>query len=448
MEVFMLRRKVQPQIEEWINNGKDALLITGARQTGKTYIIRKLLDENCDYIELNFLERPELIDLFETAKSTKDLLMRISVAAERELKPGETFIFLDEIQKYPDIVTWIKFLVEEGSYKYIMSGLLLGIELKDIRSVPVGYLQVIDMYPMDLEEFFSAIGFQQEIFKHIERCWNERIAVDEYIHEKLLDAFYLYLIVGGMPEAVQVYIDTNDIAKVTAIHDKIIRAYRWDFSQYEQDKKLKLSEIYDAIPGELEEKNKRFFINHVAGKVEFDRVKNDFLWLKNAGVAIPVYNVQELRKPLVVSEKRSLFKLFYSDVGLLTSRYPAIVKHQVLRRDASIKNGGLFENAVAQELHAKNISERYYNSKQQGELDFIIEVDGEIIPLEVKSGKDYKKHSALQNVLNSDNNSVESAIVFSNNNLEEEGHILYAPIYMIMCVREQKMTDTIYSIQI
>lgn len=443
----MLMRKVQPQIEEWIHNGKDALLITGARQTGKTYIIRKLLDKNCDYIELNFLERPELIDLFETAKSTKDLLMRISVAAERELKPGETFIFLDEIQKYPDIVTWIKFLVEEGSYKYIMSGSLLGIELKDIRSVPVGYLQVIDMYPMNLEEFFSAIGFQQEIYKHIEKCWSERIAVDEYIHEKLLDAFYLYLIVGGMPEAVQVYIDTNDIAKVTAIHEKIIRAYRWDFSQYEQDKKLKLSEIYDAIPGELEEKNKRFFINHVAGKVEFDRVKNDFLWLKNAGVAIPVYNVQELRRPLVMSEKRSLFKLFYSDVGLLTSRYPVVVKHQVLRRDASIKNGGLFENAVAQEFHAKNISERYYNSKQQGEIDFVIEVDGEIIPVEVKSGKDYKKHSALQSVLNSDKNSVESAIVFSNNNLEEEGPILYAPIYMVMCVKEQKMTDTIYSIQ-
>ena len=444
----MLRRKVQPQIEKWIKTGKDALLITGARQTGKTYIIRELLNKNGDYIELNFLERPELTDLFKTAKSTKDLLMRISVAAERELKPGETFIFLDEIQKYSDIVTWIKFLVEEGSYRYILSGSLLGIELKDIRSVPVGYLQVMDMYPMDLEEFLSAIGFRQDIFEHIEKCWSEKIAVDEYLHEKLLDAFHLYLIVGGMPEAVQVYIDTNDIAKVASVHEKIIRAYKWDFSQYQEDKKLKLSEIYDAIPGELEEKNKRFFINRVAGKVEFDRVKNDFLWLKNAGVAIPVYNVQELCKPLVMSEKRSLFKLFYSDVGLLTSRYPVVVKHQILRRDASIKNGGLFENAVAQELRAKNIPERYYNSKQQGELDFVIEVDGEIIPLEIKSGKDYKKHSALRNVLDSEKNSVESAIVFSNNNLEEDGHILYAPIYMVMCVKEQKMTDTVYSIQI
>lgn len=444
----MLRRKVQPLIEEWISNGKDALLITGARQTGKTYIIRELLKQNGDYIELNFLERPELVSLFESAKSTKDLLMRISVAAERELKPTETFIFLDEIQRYPDIITWIKFLVEEGSYRYVLSGSLLGVELKDIRSVPVGYLRILDMYPMDLEEFLTAIGFQQKVFQHIKESWDERTAVDEYVHEKLLDAFYLYLIVGGMPEAVQTYIDTNDMAKVAAIHDKIIRAYKWDFSQYERNKKLKLSEIYDAIPGELEEKNKRFFINHVAGKVEFDRVKNDFLWLTNAGVAIPVYNVQELRKPLVMSEKRSLFKLFYSDVGLLTSRYPATVKHQILRRDTSIKNGGLFENAVAQELHAKNVSERYYNSKKQGELDFVIEVNGEIIPLEIKSGKDYKKHSALHSVLDSEKNSVEFAIVFSNSNLEKNNQILYAPVYMVMCIEEQKLDDTTYSIHI
>ena len=165
----MLRRKVQPQIEEWIKTGKDALLITEARQTGKTYIIRESLKNNGDFIELNFLERPELIELFKTAKSTNDLLMRISVAAERELNPGETFIFLDEIQKYPDIVTWIKFLVEEGSYRYILSGSLLGIELKDIRSIPVGYLQIIDMYPMNFKEFLIAIGFQHDTIQYITR---------------------------------------------------------------------------------------------------------------------------------------------------------------------------------------------------------------------------------------------------------------------------------------
>ncbi|MBQ9180245.1 MAG: ATP-binding protein [Firmicutes bacterium] len=444
----MLRRKIESQIEEWIANGTDAMLITGARQTGKTFIIRELLKRNCDYIELNFLERPELIGLFESAKSTKDLLMRISVAAERELKPKETVVFLDEIQKFPDIVTRIKFLVEEGSYRYILSGSLLGVELKDIRSVPVGYMRVRNMYPLDIEEFFSAIGFGQSVLDQIKHCWNKKELVDEYLHEKMLDAFYLYLIVGGMPQAVQTYIDTNDIAKVSAVHGEITNAYKWDFAQYEENKKLMLTEIFDAIPGELEEKNKRFFINHVAGRKEFDRVKNDFLWLKNAGAVIPVYNVQELRKPLVVSEKRSLFKLFYSDVGLLTSRYPVEVKYQLLRRDASIKNGGLFENAVAQELHAKNISERYYNSKKQGELDFVIEMAGEIIPVEIKSGKDYKKHCALQNVMESDKNSVNRAIVFSNNNLEENDGILYAPIYMSMCLEEQSMTSTIYSIEI
>ena len=444
----MITRSIESKVQDWFNGTKDALLITGARQVGKTYLIRELLAKRGNYVEFNFLERPDLSNLFTSANTTKDLLMRIRVAAERELIPGETVIFLDEIQACPDIVTWIKFLVEEGSYRYIMSGSLLGVELTDIRSIPVGYLQVLDMFPLDLKEFFAAIGFQKEIIEHIEKCWEEKKAVDEYLHQKFLDAFHLYLIVGGMPEAVQTYIDTNDIAKVDAVHKKIIRAYKWDFSQYEKNKKIKLSEIYDAVPTELESKNKRFYINHIAGKIAFDRVKNDFLWLKHAGVVIPVYNVQELRKPLVVSEKRNLFKLFYSDVGLLTSRYPASVKRQILKRDDSIKNGGLFENAIAQELLARNISERYYHSKSQGELDFVIELDGEIVPLEIKSGKDYKKHSALKNVLESEKNHVKSAIVFSKGNLELSESVVYAPIYMIMCLREQELTDMIYKINI
>ena len=423
----MLKRKVQLQIEEWIANGKDSLLVTGARQTGKTFIIRELLKRSGDYVELNFLERPELVDLFETAKSTKDLLMRISVVAEKELKPGQTFIFLDEIQRYSDIITRIKFLVEEGSYRYILSGSLLGVELKDIRSVPVGYMK--------------------EIISQIKHCFDERNAVDEYLHKKLIDAFYLYLIVGGMPEAVQTYIDTNDIAKVASVQEKIIRAYKWDFAQYQEDKKLKLTEIYDTIPGELEEKNKRFFVNHVAGKIEFDRVKNDFLWLKNAGVVIPVYNVQELRKPLIMSEKRNLFKLFMSDIGLLTSRYSSQVKYQILQKDKNIKNGGLFENVVAQELAAHGVKTWYYNSKKHGELDFVIESEGHVIPIEVKSGKDYKKHNALNNVLANDAYNAEKALVLYDGNLVCKENITYMPVYMASCIRDNKPESMIYSLR-
>ena len=443
----MLKRKVQLQIEEWIANGKDSLLVTGARQTGKTFIIRELLKRSGDYVELNFLERPELVDLFETAKSTKDLLMRISVVAEKELKPGQTFIFLDEIQRYSDIITRIKFLVEEGSYRYILSGSLLGVELKDIRSVPVGYMRIVDMYPMDLEEFYTAIGFGQEIISQIKHCFDERNAVDEYLHKKLIDAFYLYLIVGGMPEAVQTYIDTNDIAKVTSVQEKIIRAYKWDFAQYQEDKKLKLTEIYDTIPGELEEKNKRFFVNHVAGKIEFDRVKNDFLWLKNAGVVIPVYNVQELRKPLIMSEKRNLFKLFMSDIGLLTSRYSSQVKYQILQKDKNIKNGGLFENVVAQELAAHGVKTWYYNSKKLGELDLVIESEGHVLPIEVKSGKDYKKHNALNNVLANDAYDAEKALVLYDGNLVCKENITYMPVYMASCIRDNKPESMIYSLR-
>lgn len=440
----MLERRIKDNLKRWLEEGRDACLVTGARQIGKTFLIRELLRENGDYVEINFIERPELIDVFKSADSVKNLLMRISVAAGKPLIPGETVVFFDEVQQLPDIVTWIKFLVEEGSYRYILSGSLLGVELTDLRSVPVGYLQVQEMFPLDLFEFFNALEIQSETIRLIHTSFQKRQPIDEYVHKKLLDVFYLYLIIGGMPEAVQTYVDTNDIAQVSQIHEKILRLYKMDFSQYEGRNKLRLREIYDAIPGELEEKNKRFFINHVAGKLQFDRVKNDFLWLKNAGVALPVYNVQELRKPLKISEKRNLFKLFFSDVGLLTSQYPSKTKLQLLSQAPGINNGGLFENAIAQELTAKGIPGYYYNSKKQGELDFVIELDGEILPIEVKSGKDYKKHSALNNVMKTPSYPIREGIVFYNGNIRKEGKILYLPIYMVACLKNQVPDKLIY----
>ena len=276
----------------------------------------------------------------------------------------------------------------------------IGIELKDIRSAPVGSMQIVDMFPMDLEEFFIAIGIRQDTLDLIRKHYSDRSSIDTYIHQRLLDAYYLYLITGGMPEAVQTYVDSNDLSRVAEVHEKITRLYRLDFAKYEEKNKLKLREIYDAIPGELEEKNKRFFINHIDGKTGYDKVRDDFLWLKSAGVALPVYNVTEPMIPLAVSEKRNLFKLFLSDVGLLTNRYPASVRFQLLNKERGIKNGGLFENAVAQELYAKGFHVYYYNSKRQGELDFVIELNGNVLPIEVKSGKDYKRHQALNNVIN------------------------------------------------
>lgn len=445
----MIKRSAETALNDWILNGKDALLLTGARQIGKTYLIRQCLaNSGIPYVEFNFIEQPELINLFSDAKNTQDLLMRLSLVTPTPLEKGKTIIFLDEIQEFKDIVTRIKFLVEEGSFRYIMSGSLLGVELSDLRSAPVGYMRVYDMFPLSFAEFAAAVGIHQETIDVLRNHFENRQPVDDFVHQKMLDVFYLYLIIGGMPEAVDTYIKTNDLTKVSQIHDKITRLYRTDFSKYETEHKLKLREIYDAMPGQLDQKTKRFQFASIGKGLSYDRAENNFLWLKDAGVAIPVYNVSEPKLPLVISENRNLFKLFFSDVGLLTSNYSNQVKIALLNKEKDINNGALFENVVAQELLCKGHKLYYFNSKKQGELDFVLELSGKVVPLEIKSGKDYKRHSALTNVLNTTEYEIDEAYIFSEGNIEIDGKKIYMPIYMIMFLDDVQMDKTVYKLDL
>ena len=445
----MIERNAKKEVNSWIAEGKDAFLLTGARQIGKTYLIRECLKESgYPYEEFNFIEQPELVELFSGAKDTKELLMRLKLVAKKPLENGKTIIFLDEIQEFKDIVTRIKFLVEEGSFRYIMSGSLLGVELNDLRSAPVGYLRVQDMYPLEIQEFAEAVGVSREVIEALRENFEKRTPVDSFVHGKMLDVFYLYLIVGGMPEAVETYIETNDLGRVAEVHEKIIRLYKKDFSRYESRYKLRLREIYDAMPGQLDQKNKRFRLNSIGKGIAYERVENDFLWLKDAGASIPVYNVNEPKLPLIISENRNLFKLFFSDVGLLTSRYSNQVKISILNKDKAINNGALFENAAAQELLAKGHKVYYFNSKKQGELDFVIELNGKVTPLEIKSGKDYKKHSALSNVLGNEEYGISVGYIFSEGNVETEGKKIYLPIYMLMFLEKVKLEHTIYRLDL
>ena len=435
----MIDREMKTTINNWILQGKEAFLLTGARQIGKTYLIRECLKESkYDYVELNFIERPELVELFENATNAQDLLMRLSLITDKQLNKGKTIIFFDEIQEFKDIVTRIKFLVEEGSFRYIMSGSLLGVELNDLRSAPVGYLRIEDMYPLTVKEFMKAVGIKENILEMLEECYKKQQQVDEFVHKKMLDVFYLYLIVGGMPEAVAVYTETNDLARVAAVHQKIMRLYKADFTKYETTYKLKLREIYDSMPGQLDSKNKRFKINTLGKGLNYDRVANDFLWLKDAGVAIPVYNINEPKLPLIISENRNLFKLFFSDVGILTNQYSDQVKIAILNKEKSINNGALFENVVAQELLANGFNLYYFNNKKQGELDFVIELDGKVTPLEIKSGKDYKKHFALSKVSAVENWEFGRKIIFCSGNVEEEEGMEYLPWYLAMFYQVNK----------
>ena len=254
----MLFRKAKKEIENWLDQGKDALLVTGVRQCGKTYLVKETLKERgVSYVEFNFIKTPSLKGIFRSAidEDADKFLAELIVAARKPLKDGDV-IFLDEVQEIKDVVTVIKFLVEQGRYRYILSGSLLGVELKGLRSAPVGYLTTVEMYPLDLEEFYIANGLGKDVMERIKGNFEKKEPVDDFIHNALIEAFYRYLSVGGMPEGVQKYVDTQDLNAISRIHKKIYLEYKRDFTKYEAEKKLKLIRTYDLIPSELSQKNK------------------------------------------------------------------------------------------------------------------------------------------------------------------------------------------------
>lgn len=434
----MLNRHVDSIIERHYATTNKALLLSGARQVGKTYAIRRYAQQaGLDLVEMNFLLQPETKRIPEGAANVQELLLRISAYANKPLKPGKTLIFFDEVEEYADILTWVKALVDEGRFKYALSGSLLGLELKNVRSEPVGYMSEFQMFPLDFEEFIRNVGVSGEVMDAVREAWEQHKQVDAYIHEKLIRLFNLYLIVGGMPQAVQTYVDTNDLQRVLLEQQAILALYRKDIARYDPDNKLYINDIFELIPSELNAKNKRFILKNLNEHIKFSRHENSFVWLRDADMALPTYNVEEPRVPLKLNELRSLFKLFQNDVGLLASQYVGGIQLKILQGDVNINNGAIYENAVAQELHAHGWKLRYFNSKKQGEVDFLLEQDDEIIPLEVKSGKDYQRHSALNNVLKNKEYGIRRAIVLTNDNLSENGNVLYAPIYMTMFLYHQ-----------
>lgn len=444
----MLKRKINNYIQDFYNNSKNALLITGARQIGKTFSIREFGKRFNSFIEINFIDNPQAIDVFKGAKNSSDILLRLSAITSKPLIKGETLIFFDEVQKCPEIVTAIKFLVEEGSYRYILSGSLLGVELKDLRSEPVGYMGVKDMFPLDFEEFISCVGINENIIESLRNSWNNLLPVDEFIHSKMMELFRLYLIVGGMPAVVNKYLETNNLQDVIKIQQDIIRLYKRDIAQYDPNNKLYIEDIFNLIPPELNSKNKRFILKKLNENAKFDRYQNSFLWLKNAGVALPIYNIEEPKVPLLLSRSRNLFKLFQNDIGLLASQYSEGIQLRIIQGDKNINFGSIYENAVAQELVAHNIDAYYYNNKKRGEIDFVIELEGKALPIEVKSGKDYETHHALSNIMDCEEYELQKAIVFNNENLHTKNKIIYSPIYMIMFLEKKNETPTFYKIDL
>lgn len=438
----MLSRKLNDFIEWHYANNRSALLLKGARQVGKTFSVRNYAERHqMNLIEINFYEDKSARKLFEGAQNAKEILLRISAHTKKKPSLPNTMIFFDEVQKCPEVITWIKFLVDEGSCRYALSGSLLGVELQEVESVPVGYMAVKEVFPLDLEEFARCLGLSDQVLQSVAQAFEKRIPVDNIIHDALIKMVHLYLIVGGMPAAVQAYVDTNDLNVVEEKQKEILDLYKWDISQYDRDSKLEIKDIFNLIPSELDAKNKRFILKNLNEFARFSRYENSFVWLRNAGVAIPVFNVQEPRVSFKLNEQRNLFKLFQNDVGLLACQYASGIQLKLLQGEVNQNKGAIYENLTAQELNTHGFGGddhelHYFNSKKQGELDFVIAQDGKVIPIEVKSGKDYHRHNALANVLNDLNYDIDSAYVLTNDNLHVDGKRIYMPIYMLMFIHK------------
>lgn len=347
----MIFRKAENELKNWLlSTTKEALLVDGARQIGKSFLIRYFLNKSqCDFIELNLYENLEAKDIFDSSTNTKDLVLKLSLLVKKEFVPGKTIIFIDEIQEADDVLTKIKFLVEDGSYRFILSGSVLGVELRNIRSLPVGYLKIVHMFPCDFEEFCIANGVSNQILDLLKKSFVNKTSVDYDIHNQMLKLFNLYLIIGGLPQAIQVYLDSNNLQKVFQVHNIIDESYRVDISKYDKKDSLLIKDIYDLIAPEVNQINKRFILKKLNEKIRFYQYEESFVWLKNSNIGLFTYNIDNPIYPLLVSKDRKLFKLFLCDCGLLSHKLFDNSAIKILNGETDVNFGALFENVVAQE---------------------------------------------------------------------------------------------------
>lgn len=434
----MLRRKAEAEMLAWKREASDkALIVTGARQVGKTFLIDEFARGHYEnVVRLDLIEQPDVARAFGEASSADELFMAISAYARARLVPGKTLIFIDEVQEVGEAITLIKYLVRRSDYDYVLSGSLLGVELGDLRSVPVGYARLLEMYPLDFEEFCWANGVGEEVWAALCDSHASEHPVPKVLHERFLSLFHQYLLVGGMPDAVSAFVERHDVAELQRRQDDILALYRYDISQYaDRRQKLVIRDIYDQVPSQLDSQSKRFNFSALAPRGTYERYRADFVWLVDAGVVIAVRNVTEPVRPLRLRESRSFFKLFMNDVGLLSAACGMGAARSLVAGDLGVNYGAIYENAVAQELHAHGLGGYFFRSRQVGELDFVVQIGDQVVPIEVKSGKDYKRHSAMSRALEVPSYGLEKGLVLYEGNLRREGKVLYAPVYMAAMLR-------------
>lgn len=448
----MLYRKIASKIESFLKSEKKRMLVvSGARQVGKSYIIREVgMRLYSNFIEVNMEEDKQSNRLFENARTVEDFMIALSTIAGAKMKDSEkTLVFIDEIQTYSHLLTLAKFLVEDGRFTYIASGSQLGIALKTTQSIPIGSIELLSMYPLDFEEFLIANGVGELLINEMRRKFEAKEALNESLHMKVMDYFRKYLLVGGMPSAVNTYLSEHNMVSVRNIHRDINLLYKNDAAKYESEslRKLKIQRIYDMVPSNLEKVKKRI----VAKDIELKKGKrmadyqDEFEYLISSGITLEVQAISKPSYPLVENSGKNLLKLYMSDIGLLTG----ILYHNdvlpIMNDKCGVNLGSVYENVVAQELKAHGFKLYYYDNKKNGEVDFLIDsVDlMSALPIEVKSGKDYYIHTALNNLLKVDEYKITNGIVFSNEEkVYNNGNVIYMPIYYVMFLRSSAFDNS------
>ena len=436
----MLYRDIYQELLDWKNaSRRTALCVTGARQVGKTTLIRHFAQENYEnFLEINFLTEPQAKQIFAGSLNAENVLTYLTAYAPgKNLIPGKTLVFLDEIQECPQARTAMKFLVEDGRFDYVESGSLLGVRIKNVSSLPVGFETILEMHPLTMQEFCIAYGLQPEMMSYLQACFERKTAVDASVHDVLLQLFFTYIVVGGMPQVVNTYLQTRDIRRVLDVQKDILALYRLDIAKYADRDKSKIISIFDAIPSQLESKTRRFRLADISKSARMLRYENSFLWLADAGVALPCCNVSAPILPLKLNEKRNLFKLFMGDTGLLCAACMQNIQFDLLQGNISVNLGGILENVFAQELHANGFALHYYSLLKHGEVDFVVQDGSQVLPLEIKSGSNYKSHRALDNTLSVDEWKLGQAFVFCKGNVQTDGLVTYLPWYLAMFLKPQ-----------
>lgn len=431
----MLKRKINSKLASWLPSAsRKALLIKGARQVGKTTSVREFARAHYQhFVEVNFEKTPQARDAFSGALDARTIIMNLSAMGFGPFVKGQTLVFFDEIQSCPQARTAIKFLVEDGSLHYIESGSLLGINYKQVSSFPVGYEHQVEMFPLDFEEFLWASGISDELINTLRECFELRRPVPDFIHQQVMQRYNQYLIVGGMPEVVNAFLSNPDLGNVVSLQTDLLAGYRNDISKYAGRLQNQAKAVFDAIPEQLSKEKKRFVISSLQDGASQRQFGPPTQWLIDAGVALCSYNIRAFELPFPVQAQMNLYKLYLLDTGLLSAMIMNGVQQQVLQGNLDFNQGALTENFVAAQLRRNGRSLNYYDRKSRNELDFVYPDAGKIAVIEVKSGKDYKKHASLDSALQLYSSKIGRAMVLGKMNVEQApSGITYLPLYMTM----------------